>query len=107
MRRLIVSAVVAVGLTVALAGPVRAEHTGRPAGSMDLNVDLRLDRDGFRLGGQLFGLESVYGAWLNGQVRRDGLTLDGRVQDGARAFNFKLNAEITEWLLRALRRDPI
>lgn len=106
MRRMIVSAV-AIALAVALAVPARAEHTGRPSTSMDLNVDLRLDRDGFRLGGQLFGLDAVYGAWLNGQIRRDGLTLDGRVQDGGRAFNFKLNAEFTEWLLRALRRDVL
>ncbi|MGH2669374.1 MAG: hypothetical protein ACRDH5_09715 [bacterium] len=105
MKRLIVSAMAA--LVVALAAPASAEDTPRPSTSTDLNVDLKFDRDGFRLGGQLFGLDAVYGAWLNGQIRRDGLTLDGRVQDGGRAFNFKLNAEFTEWLLRALRRDVL
>ncbi len=101
------------GLTMMLAGlvtPVWAEHNapnGTPNTSVNLDVDLRVHRDGFRLGGQLRGLAQSYGAWLNGEVRPDGLRLDGRVEDGGRAFNFTLNAEILEWLLGSARRNPI
>jgi len=100
---------IAAGLAIMLAGwvaPASAEH-GEKSSSVDLNVDLRVNRDGFRLGGQLLGLGHMYGAWLNGEVRPDGLSLDGRVQEGARAFTFKLNAEIARWFLGALGRDPI
>jgi hypothetical protein len=102
--------VIAVGLAVVLVGglnvPAAAEH-GEVQTSVDLNVDLKMTRDGFRLGGQLLGLGRPYGVWVNGEVRSDGLSLDGRVQDGARAFNFKLNADIARWLLGTLVKDPI
>jgi hypothetical protein len=102
--------VMALGLAVILIGglsvPAAAEH-GELNTSVDLNVDFKVTRDGFRLGGQLLGLGRPYGAWLNGEVRSDGLTLDGRLQDGSRAFNFKLNADMARWLLGTLGRDPI
>jgi hypothetical protein len=100
---------IAVGLAVMLAGwvaPAWAEH-GELSGSVDLSIELRLDHDGFRLGGQLLGLGQPYGAWLNGTVRPDELRLDGRLQDGGRVFNFKLDAEIMRWLLGAPSRNPI
>lgn len=99
---------IAAGLAVMLGGwvaPAWAEH--EKSSSVDLNVDLRVNRDGFRLGGQLLGLGHTYGAWLNGEVRPDGLRLDGQVQDGGHAFNFKLNADIAWWLLRAVGGNPI
>ena len=87
------SGLIAAGLAVMLAGwlaPAWAEH-GEKSGSVDLTIDFRVGRDGFRLGGQLLGLGHMYGAWLNGEVRPDGVSVDGRVQEGARAFNFTLN----------------
>lgn len=106
IRRLIaVSLLAAIVMTVALM-PAAAEHEGAASKqSIDLNVDLRVDRDGFRVGGQLFGLGGVYGAWLNGQFGHRGLTLDGRVQDASRAFNFKLNADVAAWLRRFVPGD--
>jgi len=92
------------GALFALAAPAVAEHTGQaPArDAIDLNLDLKVGKDGFRLGGTLLGLEGLYGAWINGVIRGEGFTVDGRVQHPERAFNFKINADVGEWLGRAL-----
>jgi hypothetical protein len=87
---------IATGLAVLLAGwaaPAWAEH-GEESRALHLDVDLRVSGDGFRLVGQLLGLGRAYGAWLNGKIRPDRLSLDGRVQEGDRAFNFTLDAAI-------------
>jgi hypothetical protein len=98
-------------LLLALAAPAFAEHNGpppredavapeargpdRPFLGRDLDVQIKLGRDGFRLGGRLFGPEGVAGAWLNGRFGRSGIVLDGRVQEpSGRSFNFKLDADI-------------
>ena len=103
------SAIMVVGLAMVLLGgfsvPAAAEH-GEVHSSVDLNVDFKMTPDGFRLGGKLLGLKQAYEAWVNGQVRSDGLSLDGRVQEGARAFNFKFNADIDRALLGSRGRDP-
>jgi len=93
------------GALLTLAATARAEHNGQaPArDSVDLNLDLKIDGEGFRLGGTVFGLEGVYGAWLNGAVRPDGFSVDGRLQHPERAYNFKLNADVGGWLRRSLR----
>jgi hypothetical protein len=97
------------GLAIMLLGglsvPAAAEH-GEVHSSVDLKVDLKVTPDGFRLGGQLLGLKQAYEAWVNGQVRPNGLSLDGRLQDGARAFNFKLNADIDRALLGTRGQEP-
>ncbi len=106
MRNGLIAAVMLAGLVT----PVWAEHNApndAPSKSVDLDVDLRMHRDGFRLGGQLLGLSQAYRGWLNGEVRPDGVTLDGRLQEGDRAFNFKFNADMPWWLLRALGGNPI
>jgi len=94
------------GALLAAVMPARAEHnTPAPSrDSVDLNVDIKIDRDGFRLGGTVFGLEGVYGAWFNGAVREDGFTVDGRIQHPDRAYNFKLNGDVADWLRRSLRQ---
>jgi hypothetical protein len=69
--------------------------------SPTVDVGVTLGRDSFRLGARLFGALGVYGAWLNGQARPDGFSLDGRLQHPDRAFTFKLNAEIDAWARRA------
>ena len=40
---------------------------------------------------------------LNGETRKDGFSLDGRVEHDGKAHNFKFNADIDEWLRRAIR----
>ena len=48
--------------------------------------------------------KDVAGAWLNGQVRPWGFSLDGRVQqDARRGYDFKLDADVRDWL-RTVRR---
>jgi len=110
--------VLALAVLVACSGtPALAEHmtlvtpsaeapgphvTTEKTPTLDLGVTL--GRDGFRLGARLFSALGVYGAWLNGQTRPDGFTVDGRLQQPDRAYNFRLNAEIDAWARRAL--DP-
>lgn len=103
----IVLAVTVIALA-APASPVLAEHltlapeAGAPVpdapvpdalrSPIDVDVNLKLDLDGFRLGARVAG-ERVLGAWLNGRVRRDGLSMDGRLQDNGQAYNFRLDAD--------------
>src|SRR5262245_1957850 len=98
-----------VGLAIILLGglsvPAAAEH-GEVHSSVDLKVDVKVTPDGFHLGGQLLGLKQAYEAWVKGQVRPNGLSLDGRLQDGARAFNFKLNADIDRALMGTRAQEP-
>jgi hypothetical protein len=95
-----------VAVTVFVAGPAWADHqTDPPAdtpSSSLLDVEIKLGKEGFRIGGRLFGSGGVAGAWLNGQLNPNGFQLDGRVQDEhGRARNFKLDAEMTDWLTRS------
>jgi hypothetical protein len=83
-------------LAVAVAAPVAAAW----ADTVNLDIDLKLGRDSFRVGGRVLGGRSVWGAWLNGQVRDRGFSLDGRLQGDDKAYNFKLDADILDWLLR-------
>lgn len=83
---------------------VRAEEHRGLAGerrTFDVDVDVQLGADGFRLGGRVSGPQGVWGAWLNGTVRRDGFTLDGRLQRPDRATNFRLDADVVERPRRA------
>jgi hypothetical protein len=95
------------------AAPARADHnllvasesaeTTAPERS-SLDVDLKLGWNSFRLGARVFGDQGYRGgAWVNGETRADGFSVDGRVErDGTgKAWNFKLNADIDEALRRA------
>ena len=79
--------------------PPRADEPG-PRATTDRTVDLgfTIGRDSFRLGARLLG----YGVWLNGQTRPEGFSLDGRVENPERAYNFTMNAEIDAWARRLL-----
>ncbi|MBI2206147.1 MAG: hypothetical protein HYU41_20125 [Candidatus Rokubacteria bacterium] len=80
-----------------------AAPTREPAGTLDL--ELKVGKDTFRLGGRVFGSGGVAGAWLNGQVRPDGFALDGRIQNEAgRAYNFKVNADMLDFMTRSAWR---
>ena len=69
-----------------------------------VDIDLKLGVNGFRFGSRLFGREGYAGgAWLNGQTRPEGFSLDGRVERDGKAHNFKMNIELDEWLRRAAR----
>lgn len=83
-----------------------SEHSTPPASERSsVDVDLKLGLNGFRLGGRLFGKDGYKGgAWLNGETRPEGFSVDGRVErEGGKSWNFKLNADIDEALRRAMR----
>lgn len=114
MRLFSIAALVCVA--IATATPARAEHMTAPptegeapapssmttAGSLD--IDLKLGLDGFRVGSRVFGRDGYAGgAWLNGQTRRDGFTVDGRLERQGKAWNFRMNADVDAWVRRAAR----
>jgi hypothetical protein len=79
---------------VAIDGPVDSS----------LDVNLKLGLNGFRFASRIFGRGGYAGgAWLNGEARRDGFSVDGRVEHGGKAHNFKFNADFDEWVSRAVR----
>jgi hypothetical protein len=70
--------------------------------SLDINLELGLK--GFRFGTRLFGRHGYAGgAWLNGETRPDGFSLDGRLEHDGKTHNFKFNADLDEWVRRAVR----
>jgi hypothetical protein len=104
--------------TVLAAAPAGADHkllvtdepraeSPKPEGmktESSLDIDLKLGFNGFRFGSRLFGREGYAGgAWLNGETRAEGFSLDGRVERDGKAHNFKMNVELDEWLRRAAR----
>ena len=100
--------------TLTLVGGAWADHATTPAGRDDVSIDgppgpsldlnLKLGAGGFRLGGRLVGQGgSASGAWLNGEARRDGFRLDGRVEHGGKSHGFTFDADLGEWLGRARR----
>src|SRR5204863_9761292 len=111
------------GLFLLMAAPADADHNGAapvvsatespaeregklevPGSDTSLDINLKLGLNGFRLGSRLFGRDGYLGgAWLNGETRKDGFSLDGRVEHDGKAHNFKFNADIDEWLRRAIR----
>ena len=69
-----------------------------------LDIDLKLGLKGFRFGSRLFGRDGYTGgAWLNGETRPDGFSVDGRMERDGHAHNFKMNVDLDEWLRRAAR----
>lgn len=116
----LVGVVAIVVVVLAVAGPAWADHRTRavadeardpqalveeppaaPSSSL-LDVEIKLGKEGFRVGGRLFGSGGVAGAWLNGQLKSNGFLLDGRIQDEqGHARNFKLDAEMMDWLTRS------
>jgi len=88
------------GLVTDPAGPTVAA----PKTPSSLDIDLELGLNGFRFGTRLFGRDGYAGgAWLNGETRPDGFSIDGRLEHGGKAHNFKFNADIDEWMRRAVR----
>src|SRR5687767_11813623 len=91
MRNAIVFVAVAVTFIGLTAGTTTADHnslvsTEAPAAVPDrssLDVDLKLGLNGFRLGARVFGDQGYTGgAWLNGETRPEGFSVDGRVERG-------------------------
>jgi hypothetical protein len=85
------------GVVLLVASPAVAEHNHGPRAESTLDLDVKIDRDGFRIGGRVLG-EHVLGAWLNGRRTEQGFTVDGRMQGEERSYNFKLNADVLDAL---------
>jgi hypothetical protein len=100
-----------VAMMVTVATPARAEVVTGPGEATvetppppSLDVDLKLGLKSFRFGTRIFGRDGYAGgAWLNGETRSDGFSLDGRIERDGKARNFKFNADIDEWVRRAVR----
>jgi hypothetical protein len=114
MHTLVLSLAIAFGVIVLAATPGAADHKtlvsadqGAPPAPerSSVDVDLKLGLKGFRLGARLFGKDGYSGgAWVNGETRSDGFSVDGRVErEGGKSWNFKLNADIDEALRRAMK----
>lgn len=116
MHTALLTLAIVLGVVVVTAAPSAADHKQLVSTEADqstpsaperssLDVDLKLGLNGFRLGGRLFGKEGYKGgAWLNGETRPEGFSVDGRLErEGGKSWNFKLNADIDEALRRAMR----
>jgi hypothetical protein len=110
-KAVVLGALVAMVVVVGPA-PGRADLVTEPEGaevetpreSSRLDIDLELGPRSFRFGGRVFGRGGYAGgAWLNGETRPDGFSLDGRVERDGKAHNFKLDADIDAWVRRAVR----
>lgn len=114
MTSIFLSLAIALGVIVLTGTPSAADHKTLVSAEQSapsaperssVDVDLKLGLNGFRLGARLFGKEGYSGgAWLNGETRPEGFSVDGRVErEGGKSWNFKLNADIDEALRRAMR----
>ena len=110
MRTALLLLALGVGLIMVMAAPATADHKtlvaesdGMSAERSSVDVDLKLGLNGFRLGARVFGNQGYAGgAWLNGETRPEGFSVDGRVErEGRKSWNFKLNADIDAALRRA------
>src|SRR5262245_22095880 len=83
--------------------PAPSSEVRRPSKSLD--IDLKIDADGFKLGGRLSGSKGVSSAQLGAQLRGDGVTVDGRLegQDGP-TRDFKLNLDLMPGWARTAAR---
>jgi hypothetical protein len=112
MKTALLFVAIGIGLIALTAVPTTADHNmpaALPSGEAtapdrsSVDVDLKLGLNGFRIGARVFGQQGYTGgAWLNGETRPEGFTVDGRVErEGGKSWNFKLNADIDEALRRA------
>jgi hypothetical protein len=114
MHTRVVPFALVVGIMALTAAPAAADHKALVSSEesvsttperSSLDIDLKLGANGFRLGGRMFGKEGYKGgAWLNGETRSEGFSVDGRVEgEGGKSWNFKLNANIDETLRKVMR----
>ena len=114
MRTAVLSLAIALGVIGLTVAPSGADHKALVSSDQSdlsaperssVDVDLKLGLNSFRLGARLFGKGGYSGgAWINGETRPEGFTVDGRLErEGGKSWNFKLNADIDEALRRAMR----
>jgi len=86
-------------------GVSAAAVSDRPRPSKSLDIDVKIDGNGIRLGGRLSGSKGVSGAWLGAQLRNDGVMLDGRLESSeGTPRDVKLNLDLLPgWAWTAAR----
>jgi hypothetical protein len=83
--------------------PAVSSDARRPSKSLD--IDVKIDDRGFRLGGRVSGSKGLSGAWVGAQLRGDGVTLDGRLEgDDGPTRDFKLNVDLLPGWARTAAR---
>ena len=75
--------------------------------SADVRIDMKLNADGFRLGGTVASEAGTYGAYVDGRRAPGGFVVNGEVQKGSqvRTYRFSLQAEGLEGLAWGLARQ--
>jgi uncharacterized protein len=87
-------AAILAGIVLIAATPAVAEHlTLDPSARstsppFDAGLDMRVDGDGFHIGGRLLG----FGAWVRGRRQDGGVTVDGQLQ-GKDTHNFRIEGD--------------
>lgn len=76
---------------VAGVAPRALAEPADPRGPADATLELRIGDDRFRLGGRVVTPDGLWGFWLDGARREQGLALQGRVQRDGRGLNFSLD----------------
>jgi hypothetical protein len=110
MSTQIVTTLAALAVVMAWAAPGVADHNRHvgadgvlraPQAAADpaVDLDVRIDRRGFRVGGRVRGLERPYGGSLGGEIDDRGLTLDGRLE-GGQPWRLRVDAETLEGAAR-------
>lgn len=87
-----------IALGLLAASPSFAEHATLSSGvapeGHDLEIELKIGQDFFRLGGHVLGPGGVASGWLNGRLRPGGFSVDGRLKpETGRPYNFKFDAD--------------
>ena len=87
-----------IALGVLAASPSFAEHATLASGvapeGHDLEIELKIGPDFFRLGGHVPGAGGVASGWLNGRLRPGGFSVDGRLKpETGRPYSFKLDLD--------------
>ena len=87
-----------IALGLLTASPSFADHARLASGvapeGHDLEIELKIGQDFFRLGGHLLGPDGVASGLLNGRLRPGGFSVDGRLKpETGRPYNFKIDLD--------------
>jgi hypothetical protein len=67
--------------------------------SHDLEIEVKIGQDFFRLGGHVLGAGGVASGWVNGRLRPGGFSVDGRLKpESGRPYNFKFDVDALDRL---------
>jgi hypothetical protein len=87
-----------IALALLAPSPSFADHATLASGvapeGHDLEIELKIGQDFFRLGGHVPGPGGVASGWLNGRLLPGGFSVDGRLKpETGRPYNFKFDVD--------------